>query len=93
VFVRATLFSATRLHASRRISILPDWNRKEYLKAKIRTALKTVLMKAIDGRAEYPEIEKLSVEVLDHAETVYVLQHDERLLTPMPMVDFGHNSI
>jgi type I restriction enzyme R subunit len=70
-----------------------DWNRKEYLKAKIRTALKTVLMKAIDGRAEYPEIEKLSVEVLDHAETVYVLQHDERLLTPMPMVDFGHNSI
>jgi type I restriction enzyme R subunit len=69
-----------------------DWNRKEYLKAKIRTALKTVLMKAIDGRAEYPEIEKLSVEVLDHAETVYVLQHDERLLTPMPTVGFGHNA-
>ena len=66
-----------------------DWNRKEYLKAKIRTALKTVLMKAIDGRAEYPEIEKISVEVLDHAETVYVLQHDERLLAPVPPIGSG----
>jgi type I restriction enzyme R subunit len=65
-----------------------DWNRKEYLKAKIRTALKTVLMKAIDGRAEYPEIEKLSVQVLGHAETVYVLQHDERILTPVPTIGF-----
>ena len=37
-----------------------DWNRKEYLKARIRTALKNVLMKAIDGRGTYPEIEKLS---------------------------------
>jgi type I restriction enzyme R subunit len=70
-----------------------DWNRKEYLKAKIRAALKTVLMKAIDGRAEYPEIENLSVEVLDHAETVYVLQHDERLLAPVPTAGLGHNTV
>jgi type I restriction enzyme R subunit len=68
-----------------------DWNRKEYLKAKIRMALKTVLMKAVDGRASYPDYEKLSVEVIDHAETVYVLQHDERLLAPNPTIGFANS--
>jgi len=51
-----------------------DWNRKEYLKAKIRTTVKKVLMKAIDGRAEYSEIDTLSVSVVNHAETVYALK-------------------
>ena len=55
-----------------------DWNRKEYLKAKIRTALQTVLMKAVDGRANYNEVKSLSSEVMKHAETVYVLQQDDR---------------
>ena len=53
-----------------------DWNRKEYLKARIRTALKNVLMKAIDGRGTYPEIEKLSVEVMTHAESVYNVEQE-----------------
>ena len=51
-----------------------DWNRKEYLKAKIRAAVKKVLMKAIDGRASYTEIEKLSLNVMAHAEIIYALQ-------------------
>jgi hypothetical protein len=49
-----------------------DSNRKEYLKAKIRTAMNIVLMKAIDGTAEYSEIQELS-EVLGRAETVYCI--------------------
>lgn len=51
-----------------------DWNRKEYLKAKIRTAVKNLLMKAIDGRASYNEIEQLSIDVVNHAEIIYALQ-------------------
>lgn len=54
-----------------------DWNSKEYLKAKIRSALKNTLMNAIDGRGSYSEIEKLSTEVLGHAESVYVIQNNE----------------
>lgn len=53
-----------------------DWNRKEYLKAKIRAAVKNILMKAIDGRASYTEIEQLSVNVMAHAEIIYALQED-----------------
>jgi type I restriction enzyme R subunit len=49
-----------------------DWNRKEYLKAKIRTALKNVLIRIIDGRVKYEEIEELSKEIMGHAEIVYV---------------------
>jgi type I restriction enzyme R subunit len=49
-----------------------DWNRKEYLKAKIRTALKNVLIRTIDERVKYEEIEKLSKEIVSHAEVVYV---------------------
>ncbi len=48
-----------------------DWNRKEYLKAKIRTALKNVLIRAIDGRVAYEEIEELSKEIANHAEVIY----------------------
>jgi type I restriction enzyme R subunit len=51
-----------------------DWNRKEYLKAKIRTAVKNVLIRVIDGRVSYTEIEQLSVDIINHAETVYALQ-------------------
>lgn len=49
-----------------------DWNRKEYLKAKIRTALKNVLIKTIDGVLKYEEIEKLSKEIINHAEVMYL---------------------
>lgn len=51
-----------------------DWNRKEYVKAKIRTAVKNLLIKVVDGRATYTEIEQLSSDLISHAETVYALQ-------------------
>jgi type I restriction enzyme R subunit len=51
-----------------------DWNRKEFLKAKLRTAVKNVLIKVIDGRASYPEIEQLSTDIINHAETISALQ-------------------
>jgi type I restriction enzyme R subunit len=51
-----------------------DWNRKEYLKAKLRAAVKNLLINIIDGRATYTEIEQLSGDIMTHAETVYALQ-------------------
>jgi len=49
-----------------------DWNKKEYLKAKLRAAVKNLLIKIINGRAQYNEIEQLSTEIINHAETIYV---------------------
>ena len=51
-----------------------DWNRKEYLKAKLRAAVKNSLIKVINGRGTYTDIEQLSEEILTHAETIYALQ-------------------
>jgi type I restriction enzyme R subunit len=48
-----------------------DWNKKEYLKAKLRAAVKNLLIKTINGRAQYNEIEQLSTEIINHAETIY----------------------
>ena len=48
-----------------------DWNRKEYLKAKIKAAVKNVLIRVIDGRASYNEIEQLSAEVMSCAQVIY----------------------
>lgn len=50
-----------------------DWNRKEYLKAKIRTAVKNVLIRIIDARISYKEIEQLSTEIINHAELIYAV--------------------
>jgi len=47
-----------------------DWNKKEYLKAKLRAALKNLLINVINGRAQYNEIEQLSKEIVNHAEIV-----------------------
>jgi len=55
-----------------------DWDRKEYLKAKIKASIKTVLIDTIDGRAEYTEIEKLSKEVISHAESIYAFHPGDR---------------
>jgi type I restriction enzyme R subunit len=55
-----------------------DWNRKEYLKARIRTAVKNVLMRVVDGRATYSEIEQLSMDIMNHAEIIYALQQEGR---------------
>ncbi len=48
-----------------------DWNKKEYLKAKIRMALKEVLFNVIDGRVEYQKIDEIATEIFMHAETLY----------------------
>jgi len=48
-----------------------DWNRKEYIKAKIKAAVKDVLIRVIDGRVSYKEIESLSTEVISHAMMIY----------------------
>jgi type I restriction enzyme R subunit len=53
---------------------MADWNRKEYLKAKIKAAVKNVLIRVIDGRASYIEIEQLSTDVIKQAEVIYALQ-------------------
>ncbi|MCD6402441.1 type I restriction endonuclease subunit R [bacterium] len=48
-----------------------DWNKKEYLKAKIKAAVKRILIRIIDGRVSYNEIEQLSKELINHAEAIY----------------------
>ncbi|MFN7064924.1 MAG: type I restriction enzyme endonuclease domain-containing protein [Aquificaceae bacterium] len=48
-----------------------DWNRKEYLKTKIRTALKNVLMKILNHSVQYEKIHQLSEEIVNHAEVMY----------------------
>ncbi|MGB9773771.1 MAG: type I restriction endonuclease [Bacteroidota bacterium] len=50
-----------------------DWNRKEYIKARIRTSLKKMLMRAINGRGNYEDIEKLSSSIINHAEVMYAV--------------------
>ncbi|RKY41128.1 MAG: restriction endonuclease subunit R [Candidatus Omnitrophota bacterium] len=48
-----------------------DWNKKEYVKAKIKAAVKKILIRIIDGRVSYNEIEQLSKELINHLETIY----------------------
>jgi len=48
-----------------------DWNRKDYLRAKIKRALKKALIKVIDTRVDYKEIDKIASEILTHAEALY----------------------
>lgn len=48
-----------------------DWNKKEYIKAKIKAAVKRALIRVVDGRVDYNEIEQLSKELVEHAEMVY----------------------
>jgi len=50
-----------------------DWNRKEYIKAKIKAAVKNVLIKIIDGRVSYKEIERLSGAVITQAMLIYAV--------------------
>ena len=58
-----------------------DWNRKRFLKAKIMAAVKKILLKAINGRANYNEIDKLSINVMHYIEGLYAGQ---RLLVNQP---------
>ena len=50
---------------------LADWNKKEYLRAKIKVALKNALIKVIDARISYGEIDRVASEILTHAEKIY----------------------
>ena len=48
-----------------------DWNKKELIKAKIKAAVKNVLIRVVAERVSYKEIELLSTEVFNHAEALY----------------------
>ncbi len=48
-----------------------DWNKKEYIKAKIRSSVKKVLIRVVDGRVNYDKINQLSTEIMNHAEVLY----------------------
>lgn len=49
-----------------------DWNKKETLKAKIKMAVKEILISVIDERVEYERIDKIASEIYEHAEMIYV---------------------
>lgn len=49
-----------------------DWNKKDYIKAEIRTAIKNILLKVVDERVSYDDIKRLSNEIVNQAEAVYV---------------------
>lgn len=48
-----------------------DWNKKEHIKARIKAAIKKILMRVVDGRASYRDIERLSADIITHAEAMY----------------------
>ncbi|WP_456486598.1 type I restriction enzyme endonuclease domain-containing protein, partial [Candidatus Alkanophaga liquidiphilum] len=54
---------------------LADWNKKEYLRAKIKVALKNALIKVVDARISYGEINKIASEILTYAEEIYGYMH------------------
>ncbi len=49
-----------------------DWNKKDFLKAKIREALKNVLIRMTSGQIGYKEINQISEEIINHAEIMYM---------------------
>jgi len=51
---------------------LADWNKKEYLRAKIKVALKNALIRVIDARITYEEVDKIASEILIHAERIHI---------------------
>ena len=52
---------------------IADWNKKDYLRAKIRMIVKKVLINVIDARVDYKEIDRISKEILNHAEILYAV--------------------
>jgi type I restriction enzyme R subunit len=48
-----------------------DWNKKESLRAKIRWAIKEILIKVVDERVEYEKIESIAYEIYEHIEALY----------------------
>ena len=52
---------------------IADWNRKETLRAKIRMAIKEILISVVDERVEYEKINSIAFEIYEHLETLYAL--------------------
>ena len=48
-----------------------DWNKKETLRAKIKMAIKEILVKVVDARVEYNEIDTVASEIYEHIEVLY----------------------
>jgi len=48
-----------------------DWNKKESLRAKIRWAIKEILINVVDERVEYEKIENVAKEIYEHIEALY----------------------
>ncbi|MCM8816805.1 MAG: type I restriction endonuclease subunit R [Candidatus Omnitrophica bacterium] len=48
-----------------------DWNKKETIKAKIRTAVKDILLKIVNDRVEYKRIDEIASKVYEHVELLY----------------------
>ena len=48
-----------------------DWNKKDYMKAKIRAAIKKILLKRINKNVSYNIVNNLSNEIVTQAEMVY----------------------
>ena len=48
-----------------------DWNKKESIKAKIRTAVKNILLKIASEKASYDDIDRLSSIIIEHVALVY----------------------
>lgn len=48
-----------------------DWNKKETLRAKIKMAIKEILMEVINENIEYERIDHIANKIYDHAELLY----------------------
>jgi type I restriction enzyme R subunit len=48
-----------------------DWNKKESLRAKIRWAIKEILINVVNERVEYEKIESVAKEIYEHIEALY----------------------
>ncbi|MEM0061584.1 MAG: type I restriction endonuclease subunit R, partial [Fervidicoccaceae archaeon] len=48
-----------------------DWNKKETLRAKIKVAVKEILISVIDERVEYERIDKIASQIYEHAQQLY----------------------
>jgi type I restriction enzyme R subunit len=48
-----------------------DWNKKETLRARIRMAIKKILIDVVKGRTDYEKINKIANEIYEHVESLY----------------------
>jgi type I restriction enzyme R subunit len=48
-----------------------DWNKKEILRAKIKMAIKEILINVVDERVEYHEVDSIASEIYEYVEVLY----------------------